>query len=359
MSLLQKYQKARENYDGWWRGEKSVVNVSVATDIDADEYDNANWKAVSDETGYYERFHTDEAFNAGENLRKVKNSIFLGDTIPVAMSDYGTAALAAYLGCGEGFGKDTVWYHPFMDDSQKDRPLVFNEKNIWWQHNLAIMRELKKYEEYFFAGAAALSPGLDCLYQIRGAEPLMMDLVLEPKWVHEKLEQIHTAYLEAFDLIYEQVKREDGSMVFGYFSLWGAGKTTQVQCDVSALISRAMFDEFELPYLTDICNKMENTLYHLDGTQAVKHLDSLLAINSLNAVEWSPQAGLPGGGDPCWYGIYEKILSAGKALQLVEVGAEEVPQVMERFGSAGINIMTAPMTRTEAQTMLEKIEKFR
>ncbi len=359
MNLSQKYGHVRQHYDAWWQAKGSVLNINITEQSAADEYDNTNWKAAQSSPEYYKKYHTDAKFNAAENLARIDNTVRMGDTLPLAMSDYGTISLAAYLGCRVEFGADTVWYYPFMEDSRMDEALVFDPNAIWWQKNMAILAELKQYEERVFIGSTAMSPGLDCLYQIRGAEALLMDLASRPSWVHEKLQQIQQAYFQAFDLIYQQIKREDGSMVFGYFSLWGQGKTTQVQCDVSALISPAMFQEFELPYLTNICNRMENTLYHLDGTQAMVHLDSLLAIPTLNGIEWSPQAGIETGGNQCWYSLYEKILSSGKALQVVEATAEETVQLFRHFGSGGINVMTAPMTVAQAEWMLEQVEQYR
>ena len=53
----------------------------------------------------------------------------------------------------------------------------------------------------------------------------------------------------------------DGSMAFGYFMLWGLGRVGLLQCDVSATISPAMFDEFVLPRLADECSFLDRSLY--------------------------------------------------------------------------------------------------
>ena len=83
-----------------------------------------------------------------------------------------------------------------------------------------------------------------------------------------------------------------------------------MQCDASAMFSSAMFDDFVVPALTEQCRWLDYSLYHLDGTQAMHHLDSLLAIEALDAIEWTPQAGIESGGHPRWYPLYKRIIDA-------------------------------------------------
>ena len=49
--------------------------------------------------------------------------------------------------------------------------------------------------------------------------------------------------------------------------------------------------------------------------RCVHHIDSLLKIDALDGIEWTPQAGIEGGGHARWYPIYKKILDSGKRVQ--------------------------------------------
>ncbi len=355
--MVQSFHTVKQRYMQWWNQCGFLTNISILRDSAVGkEYDNDNWKASATDEFYYKRFHTDPAFNLRENLAKVQSSVYLGDTIPIAMMDYHTISMAAYLGAQVEFGTDTVWYHP--NPNGVDQVLAFDANNIWWQNGQRIIAALKSHEDAFFIGATAPSAGLDTLYALCGAEDLMVALVHEPHWVLEKLQEIQQAYFTAYDQICAQLTRADGSMVFGYFSLWGQGSTTQVQCDISALISPQMFERFELPFLAERCAHYDNTMYHLDGTQAMVHLDALLQLDALNAIEWSPQAGIETGGNARWYPLYEKILKSGKALQVVEATADETVELARMFGKSGVNVMTQPMAESCAQDMLEQIEKY-
>ena len=100
-------------------------------------------------------------------------------------------------------------------------------------------------------------------------------------------------------------------------------------------------------------------MYHLDGTQAVCHLEALLEIESLDAIEWTPQAGIEGGGNPRWFEMYEKILEAGKSVQVVDVDKDEIIPLLDAIGGRGVYVMTSFSSSNEAETMMSKVEQYR
>jgi len=69
-----------------------------------------------------------------------------------------------------------------------------------------------------------------------------------------------------------------------------------------------MFEQFVMPALTEQCDWLDYSMFHLDGHQCIPHLDLILSIDSLNAVEWTPDPQVPGGGNPRWFDMYRKIL---------------------------------------------------
>ena len=96
-------------------------------------------------------------------------------------------------------------------------------------------------------------------------------------------------------------------------------------------------------------------MFHLDGTQAIPHLDNLLAIEPLDAIEWTPQAGQPGGGSPIWYDLYRRIKAGGKSVQAIGVKYDEVEPLIDAVGSEGMYIMTSAKTEQEARDLLRRV----
>lgn len=115
---------------------------------------------------------------------------------------------------------------------------------------------------------------------------------------------------------------------------------------------------FVVPALTAQCEWLDHSLYHLDGTQATKHLDSLLAIKSLDAIEWTPQAGIETGGNKRWYDLYRRVLAAGKSVQVVNVEPDEVPPLLDAIGRKGAYMLIQFKDEREAEQVGELVGDY-
>lgn len=185
-----------------------------------------------------------------------------------------------------------------------------------------------------------------------------MDMIERPEWVLEKVAEVNAVFFEVYERVYDIIKLEDGSSVFGAFRLWGPGKVAKVQCDTSAMFSPKMFSQFVVPALTEQCAWLDCSMFHLDGHQCIPHLDLLLNVESLDAIEWTPDPQVPGGGDPAWYAMYRKILDAGKSVQAVGVKPEEVVPLLDAVGGKGMYIMTAAQSEAEAEQLIKAVEPY-
>ena len=125
------------------------------------------------------------------------------------------------------------------------------------------------------------------------------------------------------------------------------------------MISPALFAEFVLPPLVEQIHWLDHSLLHVDGTAALRHLDLILGIEELEAVQWTPEPGVPGGGDPCWYSLYRQIKAAGKAVQAIMVKPEEVVPLLDNVGPAGMYITAYCRDVAQAEALLAAVEPYR
>jgi hypothetical protein len=210
----------------------------------------------------------------------------------------------------------------------------------------------------------AIIPNLDVLAELRDTGALMTDMIDRPQWVHEKLEEIETVYMQAFDRMYEMIKSDDGSMAFGYFMLWGPGKTGLLQCDAAAMISPRMFKRFVVPYLRKSCRFLQYSMFHVDGHQCLGHVDHLLDIDELDAIEWTPDPQVPPGGSSHWYELYRKILYAGKSVWVANIDVNDVIPLLDAIGGKGVylNVITAhgnPIREADVEQLIPLVEPYR
>lgn len=302
------------------------------------------------------------AFRAAENHVRLSRSIFPLDVLPSANADLGPGSLALYLGSRPDFAESTVWFHPCIENEsepEKLPPLKFDPNHPWWKTTEEILRRCAEAARgKYIVGCPDLVENMDTLSSLRGAQTLCMDMLERPEWITQKIAEINQVWFDVYDRIYEIIKLEDGSSAFGAFYIWGPGKVAKVQCDASAMFSAKMYRQFVVPALTEQCAWLDHSLYHLDGTQAMHHLDALLEIEPLDAIEWTPQAGIETGGNKRWHDLYKRILAAGKSVQIVNVELPEVVPLLDAIGNQGVYLLIQFKDEHEAEQARKLVEPY-
>lgn len=196
---------------------------------------------------------------------------------------------------------------------------------------------------------------IDTLAQLRDGQLLLLDLIERPDWVKTKLAEINRAFFETYNAFWKITRDPWGGSAFAAFMLWGPGRVAKVQWDFSCMISADMFREFVVPPLREQCAWLDYSMHHLDGTQALHQLEPLLEIEELDAIEWTPQAGIEGGGHPRWYDLYRRIKAAGKSVQAIGVKVDEIEPLIEAVGPEGLYIMAEATDEAEARAILRRV----
>ena len=262
----------------------------------------------------------------------VAHSCLKADMLPVANTQLGPGSLAAILGGVFEGGEDTIWIHPdpsFNDD------ITFNPEHPNYLLHKDLLRACKqKAQGNYYVGMPDLMEGMDVLAALKGTDKVLMDTVTQPDVLEHQMQQINDIYFRVFDELYDII-REGDEMAFCYFSSWAPGKMTKLQSDISTMISVEDYRRFVQPFIRQQCQKIDYTLYHLDGVGALHHLPALLEIEELNAIQWTPGVGEPQGGSPKWYELYKKILAAGKSIMACWVTVDELRPLLDNIGGDG------------------------
>ncbi len=353
------WEETKRHFVDWWRGEGLVV-ASWAPPGGRDpreetpdpgpsqglqwQYEQPRWRALSQH-------------------RALARSHFPLDVLPMPNLDLGPGSLALYMGSPPGFAPGTVWYHPTIEDVENPEelpPLALDPDNKWWRMTVETLQAASELADgKYLLGCPDLIENIDILASLRGTQRLLFDMAERPEWVEGAMWQINQAFFEAYDRIYDIIKLKDGSSAFRAFSIWGPGRTVKVQCDASAMFSPAMFERFVVPALTEQCEWLDYSMFHLDGHQCIPHLDLLLGIEALDAVEWTPDPQVPRGGDPEWYPMYRKILEAGKSVQALDVRHDEIAPLLDAVGPKGMYILTWIESEADAEKVSRLIEPYR
>ena len=285
----------------------------------------------------------------------VAHSSLMADMLPVANTQLGPGSLAAILGGVFEGGEDTIWIHPdpnYTDDITFDP----NHPNYLLHKNL-LKACKQKAQGHYYVGMPDLMEGLDVLAAIKGTDKVLLDTVMQPELLEHQMQQINDIYFQVFDELYDII-REGDEMAFCYFSSWAPGKMSKLQSDISTMISVDDYRRFVQPFIREQCQKIDYTLYHLDGVGAMHHLDALLEIEELNAIQWTPGVGEPQGGSPKWYDLYRKILAGGKSVMACWVTLDELKPLLDHIGGEGVHIEMDFHNEREVEQAMRIIEEY-
>ena len=285
----------------------------------------------------------------------VAHSCLKADMLPVANTQLGPGSLAAILGGVFEGGEDTIWIHPDPNYSDK---LTFNREHPNWLLHKELLKACKaKAQGHYYVGMPDLMEGLDVLAAIKGTDKVLLDTVMQPEVLEEQMQFINDVYFQVFDELYDII-REGDEMAFCYFSSWAPGKMSKLQSDISTMISVEDYRRFVQPFIREQCQKIDYTLYHLDGVGAIHHLPALLEVEELNAVQWTPGVGQPQGGSAKWYDLYKQILAAGKSIMACWVTLDELKPLLDNIGGDGVHLEMDFHNEDEVEQAMRIVEEF-
>lgn len=354
-SLKPDFETSRQRYDAFWKRaiiDRPPVEITFtkpdAKPVPTKQY--ASW----DEKWLDVDFRS-EQLNAW-----LEATEFYADSLPIAWPNLGPEIYSAWCGCEYHFTEGSGWSQPLVHDWERDIGLA----RLDMAHSLFKLCErytknlLELGKGKFIVGLTDFHSGGDHVAALRDPQQMALDMVENVEHVQAELVRSQVEYFMAYDHFYDMIKAQGSFACSWMASLFGEGKFYIPSNDFSCMVSKRMFDEVFLEGIAAECRFLDQSIYHLDGPGALRHLDSLLEIKELDAVQWVCGAGNES--YPRWVEVYRKIQNAGKALTL-DITLEELPMVFETLRPEGVYFMAIRgiPDRETADTVLKRIEKWR
>ncbi len=344
--------KVLDAHDAWWRGELDRPLVAVTVTNAYPRARAAKAPLLSQATCADFRYAPEEIIEAlDEELSACE---FLGDAYPrVNFDAFGPGVLAAFCGARLDNSSGGVWFFPDKQREIGDIHPRYDPENPWARRIKAIYRAgLARWGNAVQMGMPDLGGVLDVAAVFRGSENLLMDLYDDPDAVLALCREIQTAWRAAYaDMA--GVLHPGSAGYTDWSGLLSKTPSYIIQCDFSYMISAEMFSQFVLPTIREDVAWLDHSVYHLDGIGEIKHLDALLSLDKLDAVQWVFGDGQPG--PMHWLDINRRILGAGKRMMLLGAPEEMLP-AMDVLGGKGvyINIAVPNGKQSAAQALLAK-----
>lgn len=289
---------------------------------------------------------------------------FLGESFPNLNIDFGPGSLASYLGSEIGFKEDTVWFNKCLDSWDGVPKLTFDPENKWFKKHIQLAKDCQALAgDDSYVDMPDLMENIDVLASLRGAQDILFDLLDEPEMIGERIQEVTDIYYEYYDRFYDIIKDEEGGNAYTVFQIWGPGRTVKLQCDFSAMMSPEDFRKYIQPSLRTQSENVDHVLYHLDGPAAIKHMDALMEIDGIDALQWTSGDAGPDGTLPDWDVIYDKAIAAGKSIWVKVYSGEfedwirNVDRIVKKYGSHSLFLLFPEMSMEQAAYLLDYADR--
>lgn len=327
LSFLDAFPDVARRHEAWWS--QSLDNHPLflgQTNGAPSRPINRRLELLSDAEAWFEA-----------KLADVAQMHRVGDALPAVRIDFGPCALGCLCGACVEFGGDTAWTHPMIDDDWSNVPdFLLQHDNPWWIKLHALLdRVAADALDRYVVCTPDLGGSADVLLNLRGATELCMDALERPDRVREAIETMFPAWHEAFCALYARTVPRGAGLVH-WLGLWSNRPYLVPACDFNFMIGPQEFERICLPDIERQVATVGRAVFHLDGPGATRHVDALLEIEHIRAIQFTPGAGTPS--VLPWTAMLRRIQDKGRSI-LVVCPPEEVLQLCAEVRPESLAIM--------------------
>ncbi|MHB1157953.1 MAG: hypothetical protein ACYC26_14090 [Phycisphaerales bacterium] len=279
----------------------------------------------------------DAEFQVERAIANMAGRRWLGDAIPFFNPNMGPDITAAPLGVPLEFSEFSSWSVPIIHDAgdwSKLFDITPNFDDVCWKQ-VEIMQDLaiERCGDRFLVGMTDLHGSYDILAALRDPQMLCMDVLDCPDIIGRAGLFVTDLYNQLFRRQWDKV-RSTGFGAAWWMGCYHEGPAYVSSCDFWCMVSHEIARDMVLPCIEKELEVLERSIFHLDGPRALRHLDLLLDLPKLNAVQWVYGAG--GGRASDWIEVYQRCQRAGKAMQVCAVDADDAMTVLEQLEPEGV-----------------------
>jgi 5-methyltetrahydrofolate--homocysteine methyltransferase len=352
--MLTEESKAR--YKRFWNREETdrcVLYIVAPKEVTNSKFTYMQPKNLYDRWTNKELIHNNMLYGS-------EHAQFVGDGFESLFVNLGPGCLAACISDTFELAEDTVWFDTkqYILDWNNYKGLKLNKESDMYKIVKNIIEySLSHSERRYYTSVTDIGGNFDVLASLRGTENLLYDMYDNPEVIKKASEDIDKLWIDFYSAnIENMIKYQDGYT--SWMPIWNDKKWFPLQCDYSAMISPEMFGEFILPSLQRQTKYLENSVYHLDGPGEIPHLDQLLSIKELNAIQWTPGSGNSDVGDSKWFPLYRKIQDSGKGLILLGARSSDIKNILSNISSKGLYISSWCGSIKEAEDIVRTAEEL-
>jgi len=215
---------------------------------------------------------------------------------------------------------------------------------------------LQRCQGKFLVGYSDLHPGLDCAAAWRDPLQLCYDMVDQPDQVKRLIELA----IQDFERIYDHfdcILKDAGQLSVSWMGIPSYGRMHIPSCDFSALISPALFQEFGLPILRREVKSMTHNIFHADGRGVARHLEAILSVPEVHAVQWVQGVGKD---YPImqWVPFIKQLQTRGVPT-IVDLSPAELEEFISMMDPNGLFLWLASENEEQESDILKRLKRWK
>lgn len=346
------WQRSKKRWEAWWNCDmydRPVLRVTAPRrGVDS---------AYVSEIGYFPTWDTDpksEFMDFTQMYKRIMNHIsqtfYGGEAIPNFDHKWSVGHALAF-GCEPEFNKYAAWCHALTQNPGV--PLEVDKACSGWKWMMETTKQasLSCGHNYFVRADWGNHSG-DILTTLWGNDNTLLKMIDDPELVRTAIDEVTMGLHEIYRGLWDEVAISGNEGFINYIGCWAPEKAICLDCDVSCMISEDMFKFFFVEPIIRTMHEADFRAYHIDGPGALKHLDTILGIKELQAVQWVPGAAHEEIGQ--WMPLLKHIQQKGKAIWIsCEPG--EIDSVLRELSPCGLCITTSCPSQDAAERLLESI----
>lgn len=280
---------------------------------------------------------------------------FAGEAMPSMDVWFGPDQFAAFMGAELTYAEDdeTSWTTPCVTDWRAVQLRLDVTPGSVWRELQAFVRLAAQHGQgKYLVSTLDMHTNLDALRGLRGTQALCFDLIDCPDDVERALDQVRALYPPVYAAVYAAGDMQRGTT--SWLPSYCEQRYAVVECDVICLLGPRHARRFVLPAIAEEAAYLDHCIFHLDGPSALTHLDDILAIPEIDAIQWVPGDGQPRTVE--WLDLLRKIQAAGKGLWL-DWTIDEIHQHYRDLRPEGVCFYLTTDSAQSADALLDWLKR--
>lgn len=355
LKLKPDFQDTIQRFDAWWNlanDDRPLASISV---------EPAPYRGPVKQHATIRDAWLDVEYQVEKNIAELERHVFPGESFPCWMPNIGPELTSTPWGCELEFSDRTSWSIPFIESIEQWHDVLNREPdwhNVYWS-TIEKMTDLalEMNDGRYVVAIADLHGNMDILAGLRDPQLLLMDLMDDPDLIGRACHHCARSLIEGFGRLYNKVAAHGFGSVT-WVRMYHEGPAYVPSSDFWCMVNNEQAREIVLPVIRKEIEPLERSLFHLDGPDALRHLDLLLELPELTGVQWVYGAG--NGPASKWIDVFRRCLEAGKCIEVQCSGdADDTLKIVDALGARGVWLSNAGHFKTEAdaRAYLQELER--